>query len=420
MVLLALGVNFKTATLPLREKMAACVHDTESVLSKLQETHLVSEAVLLSTCNRTELYVKTKEPDKIRSWFAHHFALNELELNTVVYEYVGLQATCHLMQVACGLNSMILGEVQILGQIKKAFHIAKEAGCLGKYLNRLFEKCFFVAKMVRSQTDIGFNPVSVASATIKLAGRIFSDLQQSTILLIGAGDLIRLCAEHLKRTGVKKILIANRTFSKAENLGQRMGGEAMPLEALPHRLWEADVVISGTGSVLPLVGKGMVEAALKKRKHRPMLMMDLALPRDIESQVGSLDNVYLYCLDDLQRMVAENRQLREACVKEAESMIQQESEQFMSWALAQDKLKTLKAFRHKVENLREVLLEEAVRQLRVGKDPEEVLRRFGYRLFNRLIHLPTERLRRAGFANEIPLLETTQELFDLKNEILHS
>jgi len=422
MVLLAWGVNYQTAPLKIREQLVVSSKEIEQLLRSIVSCRAAFEAVWVSTCHRTELYADVKDRDHFLDWITEIFTLKlgSIDLKPYSYCHFDQQAVLHLMRVACGLNSMIVGEVEIFGQIKKSFHLAKAQASIGKYLNRLFQTTFYVAKSVRTKTEIGMNPISIASIAVKLAEKIFTDLKQVTVLLIGAGDLIRLTASHLKWGSVQKMLIANRSLLQAEKLAATVGAEAFGLEFLPSRLHEADIVIAGTSAVLPLVGKGMVEQAITKRRRRPQLMIDLGVPRDIESQVGSLEDVYLYCIDDLKTMVEENQKLRLNAKQAAEQIIMQESEIFMNWYRAQGSLTTLKEFRAKFEQMNEALLAEASVQLQQGKSPEAVLRRYSSLLFNRLLHPPTSRLRKAGFQGEESILQFTRELFELNHEIIHT
>lgn len=415
MVLLVWGVNFQTAPISLREKLATLVLDP-NFLQSLQLNFFISEVLLISTCNRTEIYAVTKNSQSLIKTITDFLEMTPIEIQPYSYTYIESQAVQHLMRVACGIDSMILGEVEILGQLKESFRLAEERQIIGKYLSRLFQKTFRAAKMVRTQTSIGLNPLSVAATAVKLAERIFSNLQEKTILFIGAGDLIRLIAEHFTKASLKKCLFANRTWIHSEKIAQKLKGEVIALSSIAHLLHEVDIIITGVDSPLPLVGKGMVECALEKRKHRPILMLDLSIPRAIESQVGGLEDVYLYCIDDLKTMVEDHRKKREEAVFDAELIIAKESQAYMDWRDAQETLKTLKSFRSKYESLRDHLLQEAVLQLTLGQKPEEVIKLYGEKLFNRLIHPPTKRLRQAGFLKEEAFLKFTRELFELNNE----
>ncbi len=420
MALMALGVNFETASLALRETLVFEPAHAAALVKGLLEAGGVREVLLLSTCNRTELYCEGPRGQQAFRWLSNAAEVNVEDILPHMYEYTDEEAVFHLMRVASGLDSMVLGEVEILGQLKAAYHRALNAGTLGKILSKLFQTTFAVAKQVRTQTSIGVNPISIATLFVRLAGRIFSDLREATVLLIGAGDLMRLTGLHLKQMGVKRILIANRTRSNAKILAEKLNAEVLRFEDIPLRLKEADVVITGTASILPILGKGMIERALKLRKRRPMLMLDLAVPRDIEPEVSELEDVYLYCIDDLRSLADENRKLRESAVLDAENIILKESKNFMSWMVAQGSLGTLKAFRQKFEIVRETVLDEALRQIKLGKSPEIVIQSALHKLTNRLLHTPTMRLRRAGFSEEKMILTYTKQLFELHDESIHS
>lgn len=413
MGLMAFGVNYKTAALSVREKLALNPSSVENLVQKIMQAQAAEEILLLSTCNRTELYCYAEEISPILQCLNQELSLTYDEILPCSYSYYEEQAVCHLMGVASGLNSMVLGEVEILGQIKSAFRLAERLGSIGKFLNRLFQTTFSVAKQVRSETGINLNPLSVAGIGVRLAERIFTDIKEATVLLIGAGDLIRLTGVHLKEAGVQKILVANRSQSKGTNLAEMLGAEAIKLEAIPARLSECDIVITGTGAPLPLLGKGMVERALKKRKRRSMFMIDLAMPRDIEPEVAELEAVYLYCLDDLQNIVQENRQKREQEIDAVLHIIKKEAQIFMQWYQAQGALGTLKAFRRKFEIERDEVLAQGLQHLKLGKSPEAVLQQAMHHMTNRLLHIPTRRLRQAGYADEQEMLKMTRELFEL-------
>lgn len=414
MVLLVWGVNFQTAPLELREKLATLVKGQKSLIENLMCRGIIAEGLLISTCNRTEIYAVSRNSQAIMNDLIEEQAA----LQDHAYLYYESQAVHHLMRVACGIDSMIIGEVEILGQLKQAFREAHDKQYLGKYLTRMFQKTFHAAKMVRTQTKIGINPISVASTAVKLAERIFTNLEEKTVLFVGAGDLIRLLAEHLKNSRLKKCLFTNRTLSHAEKIAQKVSGEVIPLESMAERLHEVDIVITGVYSPLPMIGKGMVECALQKRKRRPMLMIDLSIPRAIEPQLSMLEDIYLYCIDDLKTMVEAHRKQREEAVADAERIIIQESQAYMVWREAQETLKTLKNFRNKFETLRDSLLKEAVDQLDKGLEARVVIKTYSEKLFNRLLHPPTERLRKAGFAKEQAFLKFTRELFELNSETL--
>lgn len=425
MTLMAFGMNYQTADLPLREKLALDPLRSENLVQNLLKTNLVEEVLVLSTCNRMELYchvpihTKQNNPQNNTQDLLHFLsqALNITysEIAHCSYSYYEELAVRHLMSVASGLNSMVLGEVEILGQMKSAFRLAQNLGTIGKYLGRLFQTTFSVAKQVRSETGINLNPMSVGSIAVKLAERIFTDIKQATVLLVGAGDLIRLTANHLKRAGVHDIRIANRSPHKALQLAKTLDAKAIKLEQIGDELSDCDIVITGTGASLPLIGKGMVERALKKRKGPAIFMIDLAMPRDIEPEVSDLESVYLYNLEDIQNIVLENRQKREQEIQAAENIILKEAHAFMQWRHAQGSLAltTLKAFRNKFETERDQVLIQGLQNLKLGKCPEMVLQQAIHHMTNRLLHTPTKRLRQAGYQDEEGLLKTTQELFEL-------
>jgi glutamyl-tRNA reductase len=313
MPLLTLGLNHKTAPVEIRERITFGPDIIVGALRSLVETVGVEEAVILSTCNRTEIYCEggADTQQQLSQWLS---AFHGLELETIspyLYSHQEKEGVRHLLQVSCGLDSMVLGEPQILGQVKAAFQTAKESGVAGKVLCRLFQHAFSVAKQVRTDTAIGRSPVSVAFAAVSLARQIFSDLSNQTAMLIGAGETVELAARHLHQHGVGRIIVANRTLERAHLLANQFDGYAIALTEISNHLAEADIVISSTASPLPVLGKGAVESALKKRRHQPMFMVDIAVPRDIESEVGELDDIYLYTVDDLEEVIEENMRSRQ-------------------------------------------------------------------------------------------------------------
>lgn len=421
MVLMTLGINYQTAPLFIREKMAFADLESKQTISKLWKEGIVSEAILLSTCNRTELYCDAKNSNTLLDVWLERKQLSVEDLEPYLYTYENDVAVRHLLRVASGLDSMVLGEVEILGQIKTAYRLALEAGTLGKRLDRLFQFTFAVAKQVRSETGIGINPISVASLAVKLADRIFSNMKEATVLLVGAGDLIRLALMHINNLKVKKILLANRSGQQSyalanEYLTDNTSIEVLSLENIPDHLAAADIVMTGTSSVLPILGKGMVERALKTRKHRPIYMVDLGVPRDIEPEVGDLQDIYLYNIDDLQCIAAENLSLRKSAAIVAENIIAEETEQFMGWLRSQNAFQTVKTLKQKYKSVSDHIMDRSLQQLKLGKSPEIILQHALDSLTNRLLHEPIQRLRQAGFSEETELLYYTQQLFGLKNE----
>ncbi len=417
MALLAVGLNHKTAPLPVRERVAFARDELPSVLRDLTSNAHVSEAAILSTCNRTEMVCCVDEAggDIVARWFREYHRLNAEDIEPYLYRHPDQGAVRHLLRVASGLDSMILGEPQILGQIKDAYFTACEAGTVGKHLNKLFEYTFSVAKQIRTDTAIGASPVSVAFAAVSLAKQIFSALSERTALLIGAGATIELAARHLRENGIGQLIIANRTLARAEMLVNEVQGKAITLEEIPSHLAQADIVVSSTASPLPILGKGAVESAIKARKHRPMLMIDIAVPRDIEPQVDTLNDVYLYTVDDLKEIIDEGLKSRQQAALQAEDMIDTESARFMGWLRSLNAVTTIRSYRDTIEAMREEELQKALRQLRRGQNPEEVLAIVTRALANKLAHAPTVQLRRAGFEGREELLRAARELLDIKD-----
>lgn len=421
MTLLAFGINHKTAPVDIREKVAFAPDKLGVALQELLTLTAVNEAAIVSTCNRTELYCDLSEADsaEVVAWFRAYHSLSAEELDPYIYTHLDNQAVQHILRVASGLDSLVLGEPQILGQIKDAYHTASQAGAIGHLLNRLFQHTFSVAKEVRTDTAIGSSPVSVAFAAVSLAKQIFSDLSEHTALLIGAGDTIELVARHLNDQGIKHLIVANRTVERAMTLAnQFMHSEAIALADMPSRLAEADMIISSTASQLPILGKGAVESALKSRKHRPMFMVDIAVPRDIEPEVGALSDVYLYTVDDLHEVIEEGRQSREEAAEQAQEIIENQVEHYMGWLRSLEAVDTIRGYREQAERLRDEAMQHARRQLAAGRDPEAVMSELARVLTQKLLHQPTVQMNRAAFEGREELLEAVRELFNLKdNEV---
>ena len=418
MAFLALGINHKTASVAVRERVAFGPEQLVDALQQLCRVTPCREAAILSTCNRSELYLALDEAraEEILAWLAGYHGLNLDELRACAYIHSDNEAVRHMMRVACGLDSMILGEPQILGQMKDAYATAREAGTLGPLLGRLFQATFSTAKTVRTDTRIGENPVSVAFAAVSLAKQIFSDLQRSQALLIGAGETIALVARHLHEQGVKRIVVANRTLERASALAGEVGGHAVLLSAIPEELVNSDIVISSTASPLPILGKGAVESALKKRKHRPVFMVDIAVPRDIEPEVGELDDVYLYTVDDLHEVIAENLRNRQDAARAAEELVITGVGEFMLRLRERDSLDLLRSYRQRAEQLRDDELAKALRLLGNGTPAEEALAQLARGLTNKLLHAPSVQLKKFSAAGRQDALAVAQELLDLDGE----
>jgi len=375
MTLLALGINHKTAPVALREKVAFTPDSLVEALASLRKVDGVDESVIVSTCNRTELYVNTQHESAtaLLAWLSnfHHVEVDEIANNS--YVLAADDAVKHIMRVASGLDSLILGEPQILGQVKQAFGDAKHSGMINTEFDKLFQHTFSVAKRVRSETEIGANAVSVAYAAVQLAKHIFAELPKRSVLLVGAGETIELVAQHLKEQGVTCLAVANRTISRAEALAETLDASVYTLSQVPEHLKDFDIVISSTASQLPLIGKGMVEKALKQRRNMPMFLVDLAVPRDIEAQVNELGDAYLYTVDDLQHIVQKNLQNREQAALEAEKLIEKQAGDYMSWKQSQQSIDLVRQYRQKGMEQRDDVVEKALAQLTEGKDAETVL-----------------------------------------------
>ncbi|ENA36047.1 MULTISPECIES: glutamyl-tRNA reductase [Pseudomonas] len=415
MAFLALGINHKTASVDVRERVAFTPEQMVEALRQLCRETLSREAAILSTCNRSELYLEMEQPlpDNVLAWLAHYHHLSLDELRACAYIHEDDEAVQHMMRVASGLDSMILGEPQILGQMKSAYAVAREAGTVGPLLGRLFQATFNTAKSVRTDTAIGENPVSVAFAAVSLAKQIFSDLNRSQALLIGAGETITLVARHLYEQGVKRIVVANRTLERASHLAEQFGAHTILLADIPEELPNSDIVISSTASQLPILGKGAVERALKQRKHKPMFMVDIAVPRDIEPEVSELDDVYLYTVDDLHEVITENLKSRQGAAQAAEKLVLAGVDEFMHRLRELAAVDVLRAYRQQAEQMRDDELARAQRQLANGVAPDQVLAALARSLTNKLLHAPSVQLKKLSAEGRIDALALAQELFAL-------
>ncbi|WP_027159747.1 glutamyl-tRNA reductase [Methylobacter luteus] len=416
MTLLAVGINYNTAPVSIRERLAFPAEILESSLQELWHLKEISEAAILSTCNRTEFYCESTTANKqiLIDWVAESRNIKPAEFTPYLYCHTDSQLIRHMFRVACGLDSMILGEPQILGQMKTAYQAAYEAGTLGKQLGKLFQYTFSAAKKVRTDTAIGSSPVSVAFAAVQLAQQIFDKLSEQTALLIGAGETIELAARHLSQQGIGRIIVANRTYDKAHTLASQFNGYAIALSELPMHLAEADIVISSTASQLPILGKGRVESAIKKRKHKPIFMVDLAVPRDIEAEVEQLRDVYLYTIDDLQNTIDQNMNSRRQAAEQAEEIIDTQVGHFLAWLRSQGAQSTIRDYRYQAEEMRNEALQKALALLKNGASPEEALTRLAHSLTNKLIHTPSIQIREAGENERHDLIAAAREIFKLK------
>ncbi len=417
MTLLALGINHKTAPVALRERVTFSPETLDQALISLLQQPLVQGGVVLSTCNRTELYLSVGQQDDFKEslirWLCDYHHLRPEDVRQSLYWHLGDEAVSHLMRVASGLDSLVLGEPQILGQVKKAFAESQRGHNLSGELERLFQKSFSVAKRVRTETEIGSNAVSVAFAACTLARQIFESLADVTVLLVGAGETIELVSRHLREHNVKRLIIANRTRERAQILADQVGAEVIGLADIDSRLAQADIIISSTASTLPVIGKGMVERAMKLRRNQPMLLVDIAVPRDIEAEVGKVANAYLYTVDDLQAIIEKNLAQRKSAAVQAETIVEQECLDFMGWLRAQNAVETIRDFRARADTLRADMEERAVAALRLGADPEQVVREMAHRLTNSLIHAPTKSLQQAARDGDVERLQILRDSLGL-------
>ncbi|MBT0729084.1 glutamyl-tRNA reductase [Rosenbergiella nectarea] len=417
MTLLALGINHKTAPVALRERVAFGPDILDNALDSLLSQPSVHSGVVLSTCNRTELYLSVDEQHDIQQqlieWLCNYHHLDKTEVLNSLYWHQNNAAVSHLMRVASGLDSLVLGEPQILGQVKKAYAESQRGHVINGELERMFQKTFSVAKRVRTETEIGSSAVSVAFAACTLARQIFESLKKVTVLLVGAGETIELVARHLREHQVKRLMITNRTRERAQRLAEEVNAEVIDFGSLPEHIASADIIISSTASPLPVIGKGMVESALKQRRHQPMLIVDIAVPRDVEPEVGKLDSAYLYTVDDLQAIIQHNMAQREAAAVEAETIVVQESGEFMAWLQAQNAVEVIRDYRHQAEDIREELMQRALSALSQGQDPQKVMQEMAHKLTNRLIHSPTKSLQQAAREGDAERLQILRDSLGL-------
>lgn len=417
MTLLALGINHKTAPVSLRERVTFSPETLDQALSSLLQQPLVQGGVVLSTCNRTELYLSVEQQENLQEqlvkWLCDYHHLSEDEVRKSLYWHHDNEAVSHLMRVASGLDSLVLGEPQILGQVKKAFAESQNGQAVSGELERLFQKSFSVAKRVRTETDIGASAVSVAFAACTLARQIFESLSDVNVLLVGAGETIELVARHLHQHNVRHMMIANRTRERAQSLATEVNAEVISLQDIDSRLAEADIIISSTASPLPIIGKGMVERALKARRNQPMLMVDIAVPRDIEPEVGKLANVYLYSVDDLHSIIQNNLAQRKAAAIQAETIVEQESSNFMAWLRSQGAVEIIRDYRSRADIIRADAQAKALTAIAQGADVEAVIHELAHKLTNRLIHAPTRSLQQAASDGDVERLQILRDSLGL-------
>jgi glutamyl-tRNA reductase len=401
MQLYTIGVNHTTAPISIRENVAFSDANLRHALNDLTANNAV-EAAILSTCNRTEIYVQSQQAEPIVGWLASYHKLEINKIQPYTYTLSNENAVKHAFRVASGLDSMVLGEPQILGQFKQSVKIAQDAGTLGTLLHKLFQRTFEVAKEVRTNTDIGGSSISMAAAAVKLAQRIFGDIREQKVLFIGAGEMIELCVDHFAAQRPKSMTVANRTFERGTELAnkiseQGINANAILLQDLPSYFADFDIVITSTASQLPIVGLGMVERAVKARKHRPIFMVDLAVPRDIEPEVSQLDDVFLYTVDDLAQVVNDGMENRQTAALGAELIVNTRVEIFMQWLAKRDAVPTIKALREQ------------------GESPEKALEALSNALTNKFLHAPSHALNQAHGDEHAKLENILKQLYQIKN-----
>jgi glutamyl-tRNA reductase len=416
MQLYTFGINHQTAPLAVREQVAFNADGLEIALRDLVENGAAKEAAILSTCNRMELYCNSEHPEHAIDWLAQYHHLPRKDLDPYLYLLPREQAVNHSFRVASGLDSMVLGEPQILGQMKQAVRQAEQAGTLGFLLHKLFQRTFSVAKDVRTQTEIGANLVSMAAAAVKMAERIFPSIAEQNVLFIGAGEMIELNAVHFAARKPKRITVANRTLERAETLARRISGDAITLTDLPEQLAQYDIIVTSTASQLPILGKGMVERALKARKHRPIFIVDLAVPRDVEPEVAELNDVFLYSVDDIAEVVKDGLDARQSVVKEAEVIIESGVSDFIHWMESREVVPTIRALRDHAERSRRHELEKAMKLLARGDDPQKVLEAMSSGLTNKFLHSPTHALNQVNGDDRAKFLDVIHRLYHLHPE----
>jgi len=414
MPLITIGISHHTATLETREKIAIARTDYAVRVKELSALDGVEEVVVVSTCNRTEIYSvgQKHSRDQIRRWLQTKGGLSDIEMDTHCYVRERENAVRHLFRVAGGLESLVLGESQIVGQLKESWQLAHEAGGVGKVLDRLFQHAFATGKRIRSRTGIGEHPVSVAYTTVMLAKQIFGDLASKTVILVGAGEMIDLCGRHLHDRGVSSLIIANRSLDRATQLADQFGAHAVSLADLPGILHKADILISSTASQEPVIHPKAIKTALKQRRNQPMFLVDIAVPRDIHPDVGKLGNVYLYTIDDLQKVVDKNLSKRSEAAKDAGTDVSQSVDEFMRWLNSARAAVYLQNLHKHARMNSEELTAKALRKIKAGKDPEQVITQLANTLAKRILHLPSTRLRQAAEEQDDELLRVANRLFE--------
>jgi len=408
------GISHHTAPLELRERLAITPGAYAAKVEELRESVGLREAVILSTCNRTELYGAARDQlgGKLAEWLLKQGEITPEEAPGLVYQHADRDAIRHLFRVACGLDSMVLGEPQIMGQLKGAWEAARDAGGLGKYTDRLFQRAFSVSKNVRTNTGINDHPVSVAYIAAILAQQIFGNLKTKTVMLVGAGEMITLCGHHFRQKEVGALLIANRSLENAQALATELSAEAMGLSELESRLPAADIVIACTGATDPVVSEQATRNALRQRRHNPMFMVDLGVPRDIEPSVGKLNDVYLYSIDDLRKVADESLDRRQEAARKAVDTIDSEVGEYLRWLHGARAAEGLRQLREHADGNAEALAMRALHQLQAGGDAESIVRQLSQTLTHRILHGPSTRLREAAEEQHDDVLRAAAWIFE--------
>ncbi len=414
MPLLITGISHHSAPLETREKIAVARTQMPQYIKELHALDAVEEVVVVSTCNRTEIYTIGPENsgNQVYQWLQTMGALSDSEMESHCYTHTSAQSVRHLFRVAGGLDSLVLGESQIVGQLKESWHLAREAGGVGKIMDRLFQHAFATGKRIRSNTGIGEHSVSVAYMTVLLAKQIFGDLASKTVILVGAGEMIELCGRHLHDKGVSSLIIANRSMQRATDLAANFGAHAISLDDLPGMLHKTDILISSTASQQAIISAASVKAALKQRRNQPMFLVDIAVPRDIEPETAALKNVFLYTIDDLQKVVDNNISERSRAAETAKQDVDLAVNEFMRWLHGARAARTLQKLHNYAHSHSEELVTRAVRKAAAGNDPEQVITQLASTLIKRVLHLPSTRLRQAAEEQDYDLLQAADRLFD--------
>ena len=409
----SVGLNHDTCPLDLRAALAIGDHEIESALKNLLMSDSISEAVILSTCNRTEIYSYASDPESIVSWYAQSRGFSQQELSSVLYQNSGELVVRHAFRVASGLDSMVLGETQIFGQLKNAVRMADSIGALGPRLRQLFDASFSVAKFVRTKTDVGAHSVSLAAASVKVGERVFGSLSNANVLFVGAGEMNRMCAEYFVSYGVQNVSCSNRTLSRAKDLAETLSGDYFPLSDVAHRLNEFDIVVSCTGSPIPVLGKRAIEKAIEIRRHKPILLIDLAVPRDIELEASELEDVFLYTVDDLGEIVNDGMRNREDAAREAEKIIAERVVQFKSQIDRGKTIPVIKKFRKRGELIVQIELEKALSSIAKGERPEDVVKALSRAISNKFMDEPSRALNNDSTGEKLSLSEALEKLYGL-------